>query len=294
MEYCIVASTYGKRVIRPSAVRINTAKAMTDQNKIIIVLGMHRSGTSLLARWLHTSGVPMGERLLSASSSNPTGHFEDLDFLKFHTDLLSRRRLEYDVKDHFAPPLDHEVQEAMMLVDERNQQYAQWGWKDPRTCLLIDMWKQVVPNAYYVVLYRPPSEIIASILRRRRRDQANIANFFTRQWKAFGMVRRRATIYHHYLRVANHYHEQILLGMESVDPSRKLFLTIDLLRTHENAVREYLTTHWKLDMSPEADLAFDKRLFQRTKTPDRYARLIEVKRAEALEQQFASLFYNSV
>jgi hypothetical protein len=47
----------------------------------LIVTGMHRSGTSLLASFLRAAGINLGENLYPADSANPLGYFEDLDFL---------------------------------------------------------------------------------------------------------------------------------------------------------------------------------------------------------------------
>ena len=47
----------------------------------VIVLGMHRSGTSLIASILHLSGISMGKEFLRPDNGNPGGYFEDLEFL---------------------------------------------------------------------------------------------------------------------------------------------------------------------------------------------------------------------
>ena len=54
---------------------------MTAQEKrhLTLVLGMHRSGTSVLARALPVLGISLGERLLPAHPCNPKGFFEDAD-----------------------------------------------------------------------------------------------------------------------------------------------------------------------------------------------------------------------
>jgi hypothetical protein len=52
--------------------------------KIIVVLGMHRSGTSALTRGLSTLGVGLGDTLHPAGSDNPTGFWEDRDIIAFN------------------------------------------------------------------------------------------------------------------------------------------------------------------------------------------------------------------
>ncbi|HZX74061.1 MAG TPA: hypothetical protein VFE57_06560, partial [Cyclobacteriaceae bacterium] len=62
-------------------------------NKILVVTGMHRSGTSVVTQWLQQCGLHVGDELLGAGIGNSVGHFEDVDFLRAHSDFLKRRRL---------------------------------------------------------------------------------------------------------------------------------------------------------------------------------------------------------
>ena len=57
---------------------------------VVVVTGMNRSGTSMLARMIYHLGVPLGERLYGATVNNPRGHYEDQDFMEFHMALLER------------------------------------------------------------------------------------------------------------------------------------------------------------------------------------------------------------
>ena len=54
---------------------------MSTKNKILVVVGMHRSGTSLTTNWLQKCGLDIGAKLEGKEFSNPDGHFEDIDFL---------------------------------------------------------------------------------------------------------------------------------------------------------------------------------------------------------------------
>ena len=57
-------------------------------NKTFVILGCHRSASSLVAKALHEAGVHMGDDLLSGLPDNPEGHFEDMDFLKKNVEIL--------------------------------------------------------------------------------------------------------------------------------------------------------------------------------------------------------------
>ncbi len=72
---------------------------------LIVILGMHRSGTSALARALRVLGVDLGERLMGGiPGNNEKGFFEDIDIYAFHNDLLSSMGREW----HTLSPLTDE------------------------------------------------------------------------------------------------------------------------------------------------------------------------------------------
>ncbi len=64
------------------------------ESATIIVAGMHRSGTSLTASILQSSGVNIGERLVGKEIGNEKGHFEDLDMVDFHKEVLLSQGIE--------------------------------------------------------------------------------------------------------------------------------------------------------------------------------------------------------
>src|SRR3712207_4073700 len=61
----------------------------TATSGVIILAGSHRSGTSLLGRYLMASGVNVGKTLLGPLPSNPYGHFEDLELVQLHERSLA-------------------------------------------------------------------------------------------------------------------------------------------------------------------------------------------------------------
>lgn len=143
----------------------------------IIVLGMHRSGTSYLASVLGAMGIHLGSNLLEAAPDNPKGFFEDSDFVTFHSQLLTRILPEQGAGSPVGNILVRNLEPVELLPEEREralqiiaerQQRAVWGWKDPRTCLLLDFWLEQFPAATLVAVYRHPLEVYASILRRQR------------------------------------------------------------------------------------------------------------------------------
>jgi len=135
--------------------------------RILVIAGMHRSGTSLAAALANEAGFDMGARLLQAGPGNFGGHFEDLDFLEFHDAALAARgaaALAVAPGFRFAPAVA-EAEAARELLRER-QAKPRWGFKDPRATLLLDFWADRLPEARFLLLYRHPVEVILSLLRR--------------------------------------------------------------------------------------------------------------------------------
>jgi hypothetical protein len=74
----------------------------------LMVLGMHRSYTSLVSRWLHNCGVNMGEQFLPEGTGNSDGHFEDIEFFELHRMALRQARLaDNGMVDLEHPEFDH-------------------------------------------------------------------------------------------------------------------------------------------------------------------------------------------
>lgn len=143
-------------------------QASTNQ---IIVVGFHRSGTSLLAQLLHRSGLFLGDQLLGAMQSNPYGHFEDVEIVKLHSDILRAhgdtwlvdgQRSWHFSEQHWRRMRDH--------ARHRSKHHAIWGFKDPRVCFFLGAWKYLMPNARFVIVYRDPAECVHSLERRHSSD----------------------------------------------------------------------------------------------------------------------------
>lgn len=134
----------------------------------LIVLGMHRSGTSLAASLLEAAGLDVGQRLLEANASNPKGHFEDADFVEFHRAVLGRLGLNDDgwLASAVPPVPDALVAKARALVERKALRARAWGWKDPRTVLFLPLWQALVPDARFAVVYRAPWEVVESLFKR--------------------------------------------------------------------------------------------------------------------------------
>ena len=145
----------------------------SSPNPPIIVLGAPRSGTSLIAGVLHSRGIAMGSDLLEPDSGNSHGYFEDIDFIDFHRQLLARtaasvgRVFEDSTMREQAfdfEPTPADITTAKALIEQRSE-LSSWGWKDPRTCLFLPFWRKLLPDARFIIAYKHPLEMSASLLR---------------------------------------------------------------------------------------------------------------------------------
>ena len=119
---------------------------------IIMILGMHRSGTSTISGVLHMNGVVMGTyqnfwpRPLN---QNPKGFYENYDFRKINDHLLSKSG--YHVES-FLPnipniqQIDSLSRKMKLVIEKSNSTYQNWGWKDPRTCLTAIHWADAIDS----------------------------------------------------------------------------------------------------------------------------------------------------
>lgn len=132
----------------------------------VVISGMHRSATSLLASMFHRAGLHLGNQLLAPSSFNLPGYFEDLDFIRFHDALLSHLGTSMYLKVAPRGTIEHVHRaHAESLIAARRNRPA-WGWKDPRNCLFLEFWRSIVPDAVFVFVFRDPGEVIDSFRRR--------------------------------------------------------------------------------------------------------------------------------
>ncbi|MEO6191543.1 MAG: glycosyltransferase [Thermoanaerobaculia bacterium] len=142
----------------------------------VVIAGMHRSGTSLVASYLASLGVHMGDRLLPADSRNPHGYFEDADFVELHGRILRDCTAAGEAGHQDwgwtesgrldRAPLARYAGEAQELVARRAGTPGIWGWKDPRTTLLLDFWDEILAGrALYILPYRFPWEVADSMQR---------------------------------------------------------------------------------------------------------------------------------
>src|SRR4051812_47462812 len=136
------------------------------QNKVLVILGMHRSGTSLVAQWLQRCGLHIGTRLVGAGRGNIEGHFEDRDFLDLHRSILISNNLpDTGLVSEFDTALNNtHLAEIKGLIALKNSLFEEWGWKEPRTCLFLEQYMHVLPATKYIILLRDYNSVVDSLI----------------------------------------------------------------------------------------------------------------------------------
>jgi len=110
---------------------------------IVVVLGMHRSGTSAVANVLHHLGVNMGDHLFEANRWNTQGYYEDVDFFDVNVALFHAAGGHWGDPPGFSAIWETGawfVPQMTQIVRWKERARAVWGWKDPRTVITMPVW----------------------------------------------------------------------------------------------------------------------------------------------------------
>ena len=161
----------------------------------IIITGMHRSGTSMITAYLENLGVNVGSDLMNADQNNPKGYFEDVEFLSLQRKMLIAGCKKGDDGHHdwgftTGTPLNKSVfenytSEARKIIQSREDLKSTWGWKDPRTSLMLDFWNGLIPNAYYILVFRNPWEVMRSMRNLKAEVFQSNPDYAFKIWKQY-------------------------------------------------------------------------------------------------------------
>ena len=139
----------------------------------VLVVGHHRSGTSLCAELVSRSGVRSGPApdLLPANEHNRRGHFEFRPLVTFNNRLLTLTDATW-----VCPPdpdsverLAHDsslAEAARGLIDQMFADGHPWFWKDPRLCFTLPFWRHFLGDAVIVLTLRNPLDSAKSLQKR--------------------------------------------------------------------------------------------------------------------------------
>jgi GT2 family glycosyltransferase len=144
---------------------------------LVVVLGMHRSGTSAMTRGLQVLGVDLGSHLMSpAPGINDKGFFEDAEINGLNDELLHRLGQQW----HSLTPIAWDESSATMvrefkaravaLLRSRMKASDVFGIKDPRLSKLLPFWRSVFNDLPvqpgFLIACRNPLSVARSLARR--------------------------------------------------------------------------------------------------------------------------------
>lgn len=145
--------------------------------RLIVVLGMHRTGTSVLTRALAALGATLGEALIaSVPDDNETGFWEDRDILKINIDLLNRLESEWDSLTPIdssqltGPGISDLSMRAVETLREKLRAGPVCAMKDPRMARLLPFWRAIFTHmelrVSYAIACRNPISVARSLAKR--------------------------------------------------------------------------------------------------------------------------------
>lgn len=146
------------------------------QRRAVVVLGMHRSGTSALARVLNILGCAAPKTLLEGDESNAAGYWESLPIAKFNDRVLDAGGSTWHDWQRFNVDWDRSPVYQSFLAEACALLTSEFGasplilLKDPRTTPLFSFWRSVFAasniSPHCVVALRNPVEVAASLAKR--------------------------------------------------------------------------------------------------------------------------------
>lgn len=175
-----VDGLYDEHPILPNPVRAEKAR-----RQAIVVLGMHRSGTSALTRVVNLMGAALPGNLLPSVPDNEPGYWESYDVLRLNNALLAAAGTAWHDD---APVLDawwvSEAAQAFRpraraLLEDAFYDTSLFVLKDPRLCRLLPFWKSVLEDfgahVCFIHILRHPQEVFRSLAARARREETRPA-----------------------------------------------------------------------------------------------------------------------
>ena len=128
---------------------------------------MHRSGTSCLAGSLEEAGLHLGD-VNTEAPANARGNRENRTIMDLHDAVLLENGYSWDNPPTTKLNWSVEQRQSLLRIINSYPVSETWGFKDPRSVLLLDEWLNVLPNLRMVASFRHPASVAASL---RRRNQ---------------------------------------------------------------------------------------------------------------------------
>ncbi|HIP14590.1 MAG TPA: hypothetical protein EYG74_03770, partial [Sulfurimonas autotrophica] len=135
----------------------------------ILVLGMHRSGTSALTGTLHLLDVYLGSKLMKANFANEKGYFENNELFKINEALLFECQSSWDDTFYHEEKLENIKNfDNLKTIIKKEFEYSKiFAIKDPRLAFLFPIYKKILKelniDIKVILPYRNPIEVASSL-----------------------------------------------------------------------------------------------------------------------------------
>jgi hypothetical protein len=133
-------------------------------DRVLAVLGMHRSGTSALVGSLQRHGLFLGDHS-TQNKYNPRGNRENRAVLRVNEAVLQHSGGSWHSPPAAVRWTDEHLDQAAAILQEHSGRPL-WGFKDPRTLLTHAGWEQLVPDLDFVGVIRHPARVVRSLASR--------------------------------------------------------------------------------------------------------------------------------
>ena len=136
----------------------------------VLILGMHRSGTSALARVLNLMGLYFGTERVSTgrNAENQKGFWERRDARVLNDTILFNAGCDWDCLSAFpgddlpdARLAEYRAAAADIVMDM--DAHRPWFLKEPRLCVLLPVWRPVLEVPFCIHIHRNPLEVAHSL-----------------------------------------------------------------------------------------------------------------------------------
>jgi hypothetical protein len=148
-------------------------KKVEERRQALVVLGMHRSGTSALARLLILLGADPPRNVMPADPGNETGHWEPISIVDLDDEIFSSVSSSWDDVESLPPRWSESKSaarfhdRAVELLAEEYGESRQFVLKDPRMCRLVPFWRSTLESfgaePAFLIPVRNPLEVAASL-----------------------------------------------------------------------------------------------------------------------------------
>jgi hypothetical protein len=144
----------------------------------VVILGMHRSGTSYLTRALNLCGLNLGpisdyyDDEIQPIRGNPKGHWENIEVNQINEMILTANGGSWDIVPDSLNKIPSNIEETIsdLLSKFHSSKSLAYGYKDPRFSITLEKWISKLKNVVLVGIFRDPLKVAESLKTRNNFD----------------------------------------------------------------------------------------------------------------------------